>query len=287
LSLLSALRPQQWVKNTLVFLAMLLGHRFTEISTLLHAGFAFILACLASSAVYLFNDMFDIEADRRHPAKQYRPFVRGSVSIRTGVLVGAVLAVMAVGLGLLLSSQVSLLLALYIASALLYSVWLKKVLVVDMVLLAAFYAARVFIGAAATGIRVSSWTALFCVFIFFGLAALKRYAEVRNLGLGSPVNRRAYRLEDGVPLLAIGSSSFLGAIIALGLYLGSPDVRILYSAPDRLWLLCPILLGWTSRMWILGHRGELRDEDPVAFTLRDRSSLMVAALCAAIFVLAL
>jgi 4-hydroxybenzoate polyprenyltransferase len=171
----------------------------------------------------------------------------------------------------------------------LYSVWLKRLLIVDMMLLASFYILRVFLGSAATGIRISSWTALFCLFIFSGLAALKRYAEIfnRTAPSSSFENRRAYRQEDAMPLLSIGTSSFIGAVVALGLYLGSPDVRGLYRAPDLLWLICPTLLGWSSRIWILAQRGELRDEDPVAFVIRDRWSHAAGLLLVIIFLLAL
>lgn len=288
-SLLSAVRPSQWVKNILVFVPALLGHRFSDPTALLLSGFTCLLLCLASSSAYLLNDIIDVEADRRHETKRHRPFARGVVSIQLGILVGVALAALAVGLGWLVRPSVSLLLAVYVACTLMYSIWLKKLLIVDMILLASFYVFRVFLGSAATGIRISSWTALFCLFVFSGLAALKRYAELHNRTAQSSDfdNRRAYRQEDAAPLLSIGTSSFTGAIIALGLYLGSPDVRALYRTPDLLWLVCPILLGWSGRLWILAHRGELRDEDPVAFAVRDHWSHGAGLLAATIFLLAL
>jgi 4-hydroxybenzoate polyprenyltransferase len=284
----SAMRPRQWVKNILVFVPVLLGHRVTDATAVLHSVLAFALLCLVSSSVYLFNDIVDIEADRGHHIKRWRPFAQGSVSIQLGFWAGLVLVALAVGLGWLEGPSVLLLLALYVVCTIMYSVWLKRLLIVDMILLASFYAARVFLGSAATGIRISSWTALFCLLIFFGLAAVKRYAEIHNRAAQSSyfVNRRAYAVEDGVPLVSIGTSSFVGAVIALGLYLGSPDVRQLYRTPDLLWLICPILLGWAGRLWILAHRGELRDEDPVAFAIRDRWTYGAAALSAIIFLIA-
>ena len=289
LGLLKAVRPKQWVKNVLVFVPVLLGHRFTDLGAVLNSTFTFGLLCLASSAVYLLNDVVDMEADRQHHTKQRRPFASGTLSVQTGVMVALVLAVLAVGLGWLVTPAVSMVLAFYLAGTMLYSVWLKRLLIIDMVMLASFYVLRVYLGSAATGIHISSWTALFCLFIFSGLAAVKRYAELYNRAAQSSntSNRRAYLPEDAAPLLAIGTSSFVGAIIALGLYLGSPDVRGLYHRPDLLWLVCPIMLGWTGRLWILGHRGELRDEDPVAFALRDRWSHGAVILTALIFVLAL
>jgi 4-hydroxybenzoate polyprenyltransferase len=288
-ALLSAARPRQWLKNLLVFVPALLGHRFSDASALLLSSLTFLLMCLASSSAYLLNDIVDVETDRRHQTKRLRPFARGAVSIELGFLVGIALAVLAIGLGWLVGPRVCGLLTLYIASTFLYSIWLKRLLVVDMVLLASFYVFRVFLASTATGIRISSWTALFCLFIFSGLAALKRCAEIHNRSAQSCVsdNRRAYKQDDAMSLLSIGTSCFVGSVIALGLYLGSSDVKGLYRTPDLLWLLCPILLTWTSRLWILAMRGELRDEDPVAFALRDRWSHAAGILSATIFLLAL
>lgn len=287
--LLSAMRPRQWAKNLLVFLALLLSHRFADTEALRNSVFTFALMCLASSAAYILNDIGDVEADRRHPHKRFRPFACGAASIQQGLPAAVLLSVLAVSLGWFVAPAVSLLLTLYLLATLLYSVWLKKLLIVDVILLSAFYLFRLFLGSAATGIRISSWTALFCLFLFTGLAAVKRFAEVRNNASRSAgfVDRRAYVPEDAMPLMSIGTSCFIGAVVAFGLYLGSPDVRALYRHPDYLWFVCPILLGWTSRLWIMSHRGELHGEDPVAFALRDRWSYAAAALSAVVFSLAI
>lgn len=286
---LAAIRPKQWVKNVLVFVPLLLGHRFADPQGLINTIATCALLCLASSAVYLLNDIFDVEVDRQHHSKRRRPFASGRLPIEWGGVAAIVLASLSVGLGWLVSPSVSIGLASYLAGTMLYSLWLKKLLIVDMILLASFYVFRVYLGSVATGIRISSWTALFCLFIFSGLAALKRYSELHNRvqQTTSSPNRRAYLLEDAMPLLSIGTSSFAGATVALGLYLGSPEVRGLYRTPDLLWLLCPILLGWTGRLWILGHRGELGDEDPVAFALRDRWSHVALLVAGLFFLLAL
>jgi 4-hydroxybenzoate polyprenyltransferase len=287
-SLVAAARPKQWVKNILVFVPLLLGHRFRDLSALYQSGITCVLLCLASSSVYLLNDIVDLEADRRHHTKKYRPFASGRLSIRLGVIAALWLSILAIGLGWLLQPTVSFLLLLYVAGTMMYSFWLKRLLIVDMMFLASFYVFRVYLGAAASHIRISSWTALFSLFVFSALAAVKRYAELRNRTAESSDagNRRAYRLEDAIPLLSMGAAGFVGAIVELGLYLGSPDVQRLYRTPDLLWLCCPILLAWSSRLWILAHRGELRDEDPVAFALRDRWSHTAGAASAIIFWLA-
>jgi 4-hydroxybenzoate polyprenyltransferase len=288
-SLLSAARPKQWVKNILVFVPVLLGHRFRDLTALWYSVVSCVLLSLASSSVYLLNDLIDLEADRRHYAKKYRPLASGRLSIRSAVIAALSLSILAVSLGWLLQPSVSLLLLLYLASAMMYSVWLKRLLIVDVMVLAFFYVFRVYLGAAASQIPISSWTSLFCLFMFSALAAVKRYAELYNRTAQSAdtVNRRAYMPEDAMPLLSMGTAGFVGGIVALGLYLGSTDVQGLYRKPDLLWLVCPILLGWSSRLWILANRGELRDEDPVAFVLRDAWSYKAAVASAIIFWLAL
>jgi len=285
---LSAIRPKQWAKNVLVFVPVLLGHRLNDPRAVSASAATFVLLCLASSSVYLLNDILDVEADRRHHTKRRRAFAQGRVPILAGLVAGHLLAALALGLGWLLHPHVALLLLLYLAGTWLYSIWLKRLLIIDMVMLSSFYVLRVYLGASATGIRISSWTSLFCLLTFSGLAALKRYAEVHNRAAQSSdsVNRRAYTTVDAMPLLSIGTSSFVGAIIALGLYLGSPEVHLLYRSPELLWLLCPILLAWTSRLWIFGHRGGLHDEDPVALVLHDRWSHGAALLSLLVFLLA-
>ncbi|MBS1824230.1 MAG: UbiA family prenyltransferase [Acidobacteria bacterium] len=287
--LIRAMRPRQWVKNLLVFVPALLGHRISDPEAAWNSAFAFVLLCLASSAVYLLNDIIDMEADRLHHVKRMRPFARGAVMPRVGLVAAASLAITAAGWGWRQTPMLSLMLMSYIVCTALYSFWLKQLLIVDMILLASFYAARVFIGSEATGIPVSKWTALFCLLVFFGLAAVKRCAEIRNRAASASIsnNRRAYVLEDAVPLMSMGMASMVGAVITIGLYLGSADVKGLYRTPGLLWLACPILLAWTGRVWMLTHRGVLVDEDPVAFALRDTWSYGALTLMGIIFLLAL
>jgi 4-hydroxybenzoate polyprenyltransferase len=285
---IKALRPQQWPKNILIFAPVMLGHRFGDAATMLKACTAFAAFSLTSSAIYLINDVADIDADRAHPLKRSRPVASGKVGV-TPALTAAVLALAAVfaATGFLLPDLLTIL-VIYSTAALGYSLWLKTHLVLDVLLLTSFYVLRVFAGGVATGIRLSFWTLLFSVFLFFSLALLKRYAELRNQD-GDPgaESRRAYLQADLGSVKSLGISSGMLAVLTVALYINGAEVRTLYRKPDLLWLFCPILMGWTSRLWLLVDRGGLADEDPVAFALHDRWSLLTAAVMAAVFFLAL
>ena len=158
--------------------------------------------------------------------------------------------------------------------------------IMDVVFLAGLYTFRIFLGGQATGIPISKWTMLFSVFTFTSLAFLKRFAELK-LGIeqSSPESRRGYASED---LSMVGTfgivSGYLGALVFV-LYLNSPEVLIQYSRPDWLWLACPLLIYWTSHVWLIAQRGKI-DSDPVVFASRDKTSYAVFGLIIAILCLA-
>ena len=287
-AIVRAMRPAQWGKNALVLVPALLAHRVTEPAVLGAALIATLAFCITSSSVYILNDLLDVEADRRHPTKSKRPIASGSLSLRGAILLWAVLLGGAVAMLLALSPIAALLLIGYVVTTTAYTFWLKEKLAIDMVVLASFYVQRLFVGAAATGIHLSFWTLLFSLLVFMGLAAVKRYSEVHNREIDgiADSSRRAYVGGDKHVLQAIGTSCFTGALIAVGLYLGSDDVTRLYRRPELLWALAPVFLAWTSRLWLLSARGKLRDEDPVAFALRDRWTWAAAVIVGAIFVAA-
>jgi 4-hydroxybenzoate polyprenyltransferase len=148
----------------------------------------------------------------------------------------------------------------------------------DVILLASFYAYRVWVGGVVTEIVISPWLMGFSIFVFLDLALLKRYADLlqaRQLGLELP--RRAYRVEDIEVLRGLGAAAGYLAVLVLALYINSTAVVALYRHPQVLWLMCPCLLYWLSRIWILANRGQMTT-DPVVFAIRDRASYAVAGL---------
>lgn len=282
------LRPQQWAKNILIFVPIVLGHAFGDLQLWWKTLLAFGSFCGASSAMYILNDLLDIPADRQHHRKHKRPIASGAISIPMALLLfGGSL-----GFSLLLSIPVGLpfagITAMYIVLVCLYSVHFKTRLTIDIVLLSAFYTLRIFAGSAATGIPISFWTLLSSLFFFFSLACLKRCSELSNLSLKGKQQavRRAYRIEDLPQLLAIGIACGVLTVVIIGLYINSPEVRRVYRKPDVLWLVCPLLLAWISRIWIISGRGHLH-EDPVAFALKDRWSLVSGVVGAGILMAAI
>jgi 4-hydroxybenzoate polyprenyltransferase len=279
---IAAVRPHHWAKNVLVFAPIVLAHRSGDGILWARAGLCFTAFNCAASAVYVVNDVLDMEDDRKHPSKRMRAIASGALSRPVALVIAFVLLALAALCSIVVSSATATVVAVYAVAAVLYSAYLKAVAVVDVLLLGAFYALRVFAGGAATGIAISPWTLAFSMFLFLSLALAKRYVEVTRHG---PSGRRGYREDDARVLLALGVGTGLLAVQVLALYIYSPEVRQLYGRPELLWLICPVLLGWIARVWLVAGRGELHD-DPLLFALRDAGSYATAAAVGLILVLA-
>jgi 4-hydroxybenzoate polyprenyltransferase len=280
LALVRVLRPHQWVKNLLVFVPILLDHRLTQPEVLARGAIAFGAFCMAASGAYVLNDLLDLEADRSHPIKRHRPFASGALPPRLGYLLAPALIGMALAVGASLVTPGFLaLLLLYIGLTTAYSTYLKRVVVLDVLLLAGLYTLRVLAGITASGVRFSTWLLAFSTFLFLSLAFLKRHGELSTAPApgGSTVRRRGYLPQDMEWLRTMGAASAYLAVLVLALYLNSDEVVQLYRKPAVLFLVCPLLLYWTSRMWLFAHRGQIH-EDPIVAAARDLSSYVVGAL---------
>jgi 4-hydroxybenzoate polyprenyltransferase len=285
--LVRALRVPQWVKNLLLFVPLVLDHQVFHGPLLLRATAAFVAFCLAASAAYVINDLTDLQADRAHPTKHARPFASGVLPAGVGWLLAPLLLAGALALGRLLPAQFLGLLALYVGTSTLYSAYLKRVAVLDVILLAGLYTLRVLAGVAATGVRFSTWLLAFSMFLFLSLAFLKRYAELNGFegGERETLRRRGYQRRDREWLGAMGGASGYLSVLVLALYVNSDEVVRLYRAPPLLWLICPLLLYWIGRMWLLAYRGQIH-EDPIIATVRDPLSYLLGALVALVLLLA-
>ncbi len=286
-SLLRALRPHQWVKNLLVFLPMILAHKL-DIATIISVIWAFVAFSACASTVYLLNDIADLAADREHPKKRRRPLASGRLPITWAVAAGATLLLgAAVISAVVLSPAFGLILVAYMATNLAYSTWLKRKPILDVLMLAGMYAVRVEAGGIAASVPLSMWILAFSLFFFTSLAFAKRCAELRRHASegGRRPAGRGYLVEDLPILEGFGAASGYVSVLVLALYMNSPEMRSLYGESRLLWLICPLVLYWITRVWLLVHRGHL-DEDPVVFAIRDRVSLVIAGICFCLVIIA-
>lgn len=285
---LRALRVHQWAKNLLLFAPLVAALRFTDAAAMVQLGIGFMAFSLCASSVYVLNDMVDAQDDRRHPRKRYRPFASGELSPEQGMVLVPALLLAAVGLALFLPLQFVAVLGVYYATTLAYTFKLKRVEVLDVVALALLYTTRVFAGGAAAGIEISFWLLAFSTFIFLSLAFAKRCAELsvmRESGKDAS-SGRGYRVTDLPVLFTMGIGAAYVATFVFGLYLNSPQVGANYEHPAFLWAFVPILLYWTTRVWLKTYRSEMHD-DPVVFAARDPASVGMAGLGGGVIVLAI
>jgi 4-hydroxybenzoate polyprenyltransferase len=249
---------------------------------------AFVCFCLTASATYILNDLLDLEADRVHQTKRRRPFASGDLSVFSGLVICCVFLALAVTLASFLPRAFDVYLALYCVTTLAYSFSLKRVVLVDVIVLSGLYTIRMLAGAGATQTPISPWLAAFSIFLFLSLAFGKRFSELQNLherGV-TPANGRGYLLTDIEQLRSFGTSSAYASVVIFSLYISGHDVAVLYHHPSRMWLVTPLMILWLSRVWLLASRGEL-NEDPVVFALTDHMSLMMGLAVVFITLLAL
>jgi 4-hydroxybenzoate polyprenyltransferase len=274
-----ALRVHQWAKNLLVFFPVIAGHELDNWSVMERAFLGVVAFCFCASSGYVINDLIDLDSDRAHPTKCKRPFAAGELSVAQGWWVAAFMAAAGVVCGLFLPPLFGIVLVIYYLASIVYSCWIKKIMLLDVFALAGLYTLRIFAGQGATGIKCSSWLLGFSMFLFLSLALLKRCIELHRVNLQGRkfAEGRGYFTDDLSVLLPLGLLSGWLAVLVLSLYINSEDVRLLYHHPVRLLLACPPLLYWVSRIWLLAARDLLHD-DPVVFALKDRVSYIIGLL---------
>ena len=171
-------------------------------------------------------------------------------------------------------------LAVYIAGTVAYSIWLKREPALDVVVLAGLYVLRIIAGGAATAIPVSTWLLAFTLFLCLSLALMKRFIEVhaQPTAVALPALRRGYRADDAQWLHSAGLAAAYLSVVILAIYVNNPSVTLLYAHADRLLLVCPILLYWSTRTWLRAHRRRLHD-DPVLLVALDPVTYVLLAIC--------
>jgi 4-hydroxybenzoate polyprenyltransferase len=285
--LIRALRVHQWSKNLLVFFPLLLAHKFHDGPRLLATALFFVALSLTASAGYLINDLLDLEADRLHPRKRFRPLAAGTISAWTGLAILPLLLVPALGLSLAVGWPLVLWLLGYLVATLIYSFYAKRVPVLDALTLAGLYTFRILAGGIAARVPISPWMMAFSMFFFLSLAFLKRYSELRESTTEAVAgSSRGYGRADLDQVRLFGTIAAYVSTLVLALYVSGNDVVRLYSKPQWLWLLCVVVIYWLSRAWLLASRGEIED-DPFWFAMTDRQTYGLVLAIIGIMLLAL
>lgn len=283
---IKSIRVYQWIKNILIFLPLVLAHKIGNQDSLIQAILAFIAFSFTASSVYLTNDLLDLESDRLHIRKKLRPLASGDMTLKNGVIFATLLLLLSFTLSIiLLNWQFSLILFLYYLVTTAYSFYLKKIPILDILVLASLYTIRIIAGGGATSTPLSHWLLAFTMFLFLSLAVLKRYTELLLMKNENRLKTtgRGYHIDDMALLMGLGPSSGFLAVLVFSLYVNSDQVISLYKHPTFLWGIAPLLLFWISRIWFLATRGQMTD-DPIVFAAKDKVSYIVYIL---VFLLAI
>jgi 4-hydroxybenzoate polyprenyltransferase len=286
---LRAARLHHAPKNLVVFLPLVLGQGWRDMGGVMEALLGFALLLLLTSSTYLLNDLADLSADRAHWSKRHRPISSARISIRAALASGLGGVSVALLAGLLVSVPLFIGLAAYLVLTLAYSFGLKRVPLLDTLIIALLFGLRILVGVAALGQPVSPYLMTFALFFFFSLATAKRHTEIlraRPDGAAA-LAARGYRPADSELTLMVGVASALGSLIVLVVYLMQDAfVRVPYADPSWLWVPPLLIAIWMGRIWLLSHRGEMLD-DPVSFAIRDRTSWVLGTAVGVAYLLAL
>ncbi|GAB1370577.1 UbiA family prenyltransferase [Candidatus Kapaibacterium sp.] len=270
---ISQIRIHQWTKNLIIFIPMILAHTL-ELDGIYQTIFGFFALCMVASTIYLINDLADIESDRNHSSKKNRPIASGKLKISSAFKLIPILIVFGFGLAFFTSSiDFMFLLGIYFLTSLAYSFYLKKLYLIDIIILSFLYTLRLLAGGVISETTISPWLFSFSLFIFLSLGALKRYTELKGLD-PKKINKtrgRDYFIEDIPLILTLGISSGIMSTLILALYINNPAVVELYIKPELLFLIIPVLFHWILRLWFIAHRGNMND-DPIIFAIKDKSS---------------
>jgi len=259
-----------------------MAHDINKLPKVWHALAAFASFSLCASGVYILNDLFDLEADRLHPDKKSRPFASGDVPVLTGLAALPLLFLAGVAVAAIYCPiRFFEIIVIYAAATTFYSIYGKRIPVVDVLLLTALYLLRILGGGVAAGVPVSPWLLAFSMFFLLSLAFTKRHAELTNQLLNGSeqpiISKRDYQISDKDLVQQFGVTSGYLSVLVLALYVNGREVTELYRHPQWIWLACPMLLFWISRVWFLANRGKLH-EDPVVFAAMDPVSYALGGL---------
>ena len=286
---LKAIRVHHWTKNILLFVPIILAHEWTNLALIGYAVVAFCCLLAVTSATYLLNDIADLNADRQHWSKRNRALASGRLSIKAGFLLAVCLLMGGFVAAIILSLEFASVLLAYLIITGSYSLGLKRVPLLDTLVIGVLFTTRLVMGASLLDNSRPAWLLTFAVFFFFSLATAKRHTEIVRAASsgGASLKSRGYELEDAALTLALGVGSAMASLVVFLIFvLQELTPGLAYSHPEFLNGIPVMLSIWLGRIWLLSHRGQMND-DPVSFAIRDRTSVGLGIAVALFFLVAL
>jgi 4-hydroxybenzoate polyprenyltransferase len=285
---LRLLRVHHWVKNALLAVPYVTAHAWNQPGALVALAWALLSLSLVASATYILNDLADVRHDQAHSAKKHRPLASGAISVSAALTVAVVLFAGGFGLAAHVNWAFLGIVALYTVVTTLYTRGIKRIALLDVVVLASLWVLRLVAGAVAIGVVLSIWLLSFGAFLFLSLSLAKRCAELE--AYHGPADRllpgRGYARRDLPAVLGFGIATGTVSVLVLARFVDSTSAQHEYLHPERLWLLCPPLWFWMARLWLITARGEMH-HDPIVYSLKDRASWISLLLFAAVWLTAL
>jgi 4-hydroxybenzoate polyprenyltransferase/phosphoserine phosphatase len=284
LSFLESIRIYQWTKNLLVFVPLIAAGKIADLMSFGPSIILFSCFSLVASGGYIINDLIDLDADRAHPRKRYRPYANGALPLLWGMICGPTFIFVGLFLSASINLSISFILIAYISLSISYSLFLKTYPLIDVFTLSVLYVSRIYAGGFVENIPLSFWLVSFSGFLFLGLAFLKRYSELikKDKNNEKTNSRRGYDKGDEIPIMVMGITSLFSSDILLTLYVDSSGANMPYRFPEMLWALIPVYLLWLCHLWLSAFRGCM-DDDPIVYACKDKVSWFVFLICAVIY----
>jgi 4-hydroxybenzoate polyprenyltransferase len=274
--LVKSLRPTQWAKNLFVLAPAVFSSLLLRPEILVRASLALVAFCFASSAVYLVNDLRDREEDRRHPLKKFRPLAAGTLKVSTAVAAVVVLAGAAAAISVRLGSSFAAVLGAYLLLNTLYTLWLKHMVILDVMLISLGFVLRVEAGAVASRVEVSRWLLLCTIFLALFLAFSKRRHEITLLAGAAAGQRRVLDQYSPAFLDQMINVVTASAVVSYALYSVAPETVQKYNTRDLVYTIPMVLYGIFRYLYLMYQQPGERN--PTEAILRDPPFLINMAL---------
>jgi len=277
-NILKLIRISQWSKNILIFFPLLFG--LGNLNEIFQLVLGFLLFSLAASSVYIFNDLIDLDEDKKHPLKSERPIASGEISSKSAfILLGIFLGFALTASYFFLPLESFHIILIYLGLNLAYSIVLKKLLILDLVLLSNFYLLRIIFGSTFFDTQISGWLLIFTNFFFLALVSLKRLSEIRSLS-NNVSSIKSYVNNDEIFFIIVSIGSALCSVIFYSLYLSNMLDGL--DGMNFILLTIPILIVSYLRLILILVRGG-NAVDPLSFVLKDIPTLIYVVAFLAIF----